>query len=458
MRRAYKLLFVILLFSISGYSCGLEGDVTLVAPAPKLTSTTPSNGAVDQNYGALNVILNFDSKVELASPFDVSINGSKVSLSAKVDDDKVVFELVDLIEDTNYNLRITKGNIYATGNNDDVVADISINFTTKPHLRDPNNPLVLNDPSKEALALYGFLKENLEKTIISGSMSNVSWNINEAEWVKQHTGTYPAMIGLDYIHLNAGNTDYSDTSIVEDWWANNGLITICWHWNVPIAGGSSKYAFYTYSSDRLDGTIFDISKVTNKSSYEYKYMVEDMEKVADKLLLIKNKKIPILWRPMHEASGGWFWWGAKGPEAFKQTWRLMFDIFKAKGLDNLIWVWTAETGDNNWYPGDEYVDIVGRDKYRTTASNLNLDYDKLQALYPDKIITLSEFGSIADDSELFSDGKWSWFMPWYDYQRTKDMDSEMFKSKEHTHTSETFWESSFNNPRVISRDEMKDLK
>jgi hypothetical protein len=54
--------------------------------------------------------------------------------------------------------------------------------------------------------------------------------------------------------------------------------------------------------------------------------------------------------------------------SLKDLWRLMFETFEAKGLNNLIWVWTAEPNDNAWYPGDEYVDIVGRDVYGKPAA------------------------------------------------------------------------------------------
>ena len=55
----------------------------------------------------------------------------------------------------------------------------------------------------------------------------------------------------------------------------------------------------------------------------------------------------------------------------------MFDYFKAQGLNNLIWVWTSETGDADWYPGDQYVDIVGRDLYGKTAAECVSQYQAI---------------------------------------------------------------------------------
>ncbi len=322
----------------------------------------------------------------------------------------------------------------------------------------PTSLLVTATPTKESVSLYNYLTDINGKQIISCAMSSVSWNKNEAEWIKHHTGFYPAMIGLDYISIHKNYVNYDNLSVVEDWWEDNGLVTICWHWNVPKEKLSKDYEFYTYKEDTGKGTKFDISKIDDKKSYEYKTIVKDIEAVADNLLKIQDSNIPILWRPLHEASGGWFWWGAKGAESFKKTWRLMFDIFKEKGVNNLIWVWTTEVWDEDWYPGDEYVDVIGRDKYRTSATALNQEYAKLKALYPEKLVTLSEFGNISEDDDLFKYGQWSWFMPWYDYKRTKDLNSSDFKEAEHMYISDQFWNRAFADERVLSLDEMPSLK
>ncbi len=311
--------------------------------------------------------------------------------------------------------------------------------------------LVAYNATSEALALYEYLQNTAGESIISGSMANVNWNINEAEWVNQHIGSYPAMAGFDYIHLYGTWIDYTDISVLEDWWDNNGLITICWHWNVPITGGSSSYAFYT------EQTLFDISNITDELSWEYRVLEEDIEKAADRLLVLKDAGIPVIWRPLHEASGGWFWWGAKGAEPFKALWKMMFEVFEEKEVNNVIWCWTTEVDDDDWYPGDEYVDIIGRDKYSVWASSLADNYTTLSEKYPGKLLTLSEFGSINNDV-LILDQQWSWFMPWYDYSRTLNPGSETFESRDHTYATADFWDSARANERVLFREDMPSLK
>jgi mannan endo-1,4-beta-mannosidase len=321
--------------------------------------------------------------------------------------------------------------------------------------------LVASNPSAEAVAVYDFLTENAAKKIISGTMANVNWNINEAEWVHRHTGKYPAINGFDYLHLYATWVDYGNTQVIEDWWNNKGLVTICWHWNVPRATGSTEYAFYTKKGEHsTDGTTFDISKAVQDGTAENTIVKADLAKVADYLLLLKNKDIPVLWRPLHEAAGGWFWWGAKGAAPLKALWKLMFETFEAKGLNNLIWVWTAEPNDAAWYPGNEYVDIVGRDIYnKTSASDMRDEYNTLKNRFPNKLITLSECGNVAKIANQWSAGaKWLWFMPWYDYNRTKDTTGAAFGEPAHIYADVTFWQNAFGNEDVITRDQMPNLK
>jgi mannan endo-1,4-beta-mannosidase len=340
---------------------------------------------------------------------------------------------------------------FACGNNngeDPVVEETETE--TPPEV----TPLVTTNPSPEAVNLYNFLKENFGKKIISGTVANVNWNINEAEWVYQHTGKYPVLNAFDYIHLHESWINYDNTTVVEDWWNNKGIVAAMWHWNVPVSAGSATYAFYTADTN------FDISKAVQEGTYENGIIKADLEKIAGKLLLLKNKNIPVIWRPLHEAAGGWFWWGAKGAQPCKELWKMMFNYFKEKGLNNLIWVWTAEPNDDNWYPGNEYVDIVGRDIYnKTLGSDMFNEYNTLKQRYPNKIITLSEFGNVAEITDQFNAGaQWSWIMSWYDYDRTNNPGSAAFKSESHQHANATYWKNAFANSKVISRDQMPSLK
>jgi len=399
--------------------------------------------------------------MEIVYSQDISVNaGSVITLNGRTVETSISGKTLkiqlELSKNEIYSLHIPAGKIRGTAGGS--AKELNLSFETeKGETVLPLEQMATLNPSPEAIKLYNFLIENHGRKVISGTMANVSWNTSEAEWVAKHTGKYPALNGFDYIHLYtspASWINYEDTKVVEDWWNNNGLVTACWHWNVPISEGAINYAFYTSE------TTFDISESLREGTWQNKVIKADLEKIADNLLLLQQKNIPVLWRPLHEAAGGWFWWGAKGAEPCKALWELMFETFQAKGLNNLIWVWTAEPGDDNWYPGDEYVDIIGRDIYnKTQASQMETEYITLKQRYPHKIITLSECGSVAQITDQWSAGAtWSWFMPWYDYGRTNDTGSTSFNETTHEHANIDFWKNAFNSSNVLSREDIPSLK
>jgi mannan endo-1,4-beta-mannosidase len=144
-----------------------------------------------------------------------------------------------------------------------------------------------------------------------------------------------------------------------------------------------------------------------------------------------------------------FWWGSQGPEACKKIWQIMFDKFtKEHGLKNLIWVWTSEAGSNalKWYPGDEYVDILGLDIYdEGNHGSQMLTFEELKKLYNGKkMITISECGSIPSMDAMKKDRAiWSYYMPWYGNH-----------TKNPVWNNENDWKASFSNPDVITLDKM----
>jgi mannan endo-1,4-beta-mannosidase len=191
--------------------------------------------------------------------------------------------------------------------------------------------------------------------------------------------------------------------------------------------------------------------------------------MAGYLKLLRDKNIPVVWRPLHEAAGNiyeysggtaWFWWGADGADAFKNLWKYMFDYFEAEGLNNLIWVWTTQTKDNAYYPGDDYVDIIGRDIYNLSdVSKITAQFLTVQQTYPNKMITLSEFGNLPFISKQWADGaKWSYFMPWYDYERTNNTSEVDFANTDHEHANAAWWQDAFGQSYVLTRDQMPSLK
>jgi mannan endo-1,4-beta-mannosidase len=169
--------------------------------------------------------------------------------------------------------------------------------------------------------------------------------------------------------------------------------------------------FYTQN------TGFDVSKAVIPGTAEYIATIRDIDAIADLLRKLRDLKIPVLWRPLHEAGGKWFWWGAKGPEACKALWNLMFDRLNNRHqLNNLIWVWS--TPELDWYPGKNTVDIIGYDSYPGNYNyncQLDLFMQHHKIVGGSKLIALTENGPIPNIDQCLKDGaNWNFFMSWSD--------------------------------------------
>lgn len=429
-------------------SCQDDYDVTggqKHTEPPVLVSTDPATGESVSPFADVVELL-FDREVTLVDLTKIQLPGATVTGASSIDNTLTI--AIDSLEDNkDYTLTISKGAIKAVPgilNQEDII--VKFKAGTIPEI---TKTLVTKNASSQAQKVYNFLVEKYRKEIVSGAMAKVNWNTEEADRVYRWTGKYPALNTFDYVHHYASPAnwiDYSNTTVVENWWNNNGLVSIMWHWNVPASEGSSDYAFYT------EGTSFDVTKVFTEGTYENTQVKSDLDKIADNLLLLQAKNIPVIWRPLHEAAGGWFWWGAKGADAYKKLWVMIFDTFKAKGINNLIWVWTTETNDESWYPGDAYVDIIGRDIYNNKdVSNLHNQYRSIRKLHQNKMVALSECGNVADITDQWNSlAQWSWFMPWYDYDATDE--------SVHAHATKEFWTKAFESDKVITRDDMPSLK
>lgn len=438
-----------LMLPLIAFSCN-DNDNTAVDSnfvAPTFVSSSVTDGATNVASRSTVINLIFDRAIYVCYSDSVKLNGSAVS-NVTVSGDTLHVAVSSLAVSTAYKLHLGKYSVKAVlgkVNTD----EINISFSTGSGTI--ASSLVMSNASAGAIKVYNYLKSEYGSKVLSATMANVNWNTDEADWVYNNTGKYPAINCFDFIHIYASPSNwinYNNTDVVENWWNNGGLVACMWHWNMKANDGTD-YAF-NYGTQTTE-TSFDVSKISDTSSDEYKQMVADIDTVAAKLLLLQNKGIPVIWRPLHEASGAWFWWGAQGATAFKALWKLMFTRFEAKGLNNLIWVWTSEGDDTSWYPGDNYVDIIGRDSYPTSdihASRVS-DFNELNNIVGgNKMVTLSECGGIPDPSTMFADGaSWSWFMPWYGNYTESD-----------TENGATYWKTVMSSDKVITRDQLPSFK
>ncbi len=308
-------------------------------------------------------------------------------------------------------------------------------YTTLSPTRELSNP----NASETTKRLYNYLCDMYGNHILSGqqeycgSHNYNSWNDpdtyikdNEAEfqYIMEKTGEQPAIRGIDFLAYNTTSTwrDDAPERCIE--WVNEygGIATVSWHWNVPVEEGSTETAFYVESANATY-TTFSISRALTEGTWENEVLMADIELIAGELTKLKEADVPILWRPLHEAEGAWFWWGAEGPEPCKQLYRLLYDqLTNVYGLDNLIWTWTGYTYPTSaaWYPGDDVVDLVGYDKYNAKDGLPNLSsisstfYSLVQSTEGEKMVAMTENDTIPSLENLLNDkAYWLYFCPWY---------------------------------------------
>lgn len=266
----------------------------------------------------------------------------------------------------------------------------------------------------------------------------------EIKYLKDLTGDAPAIRGFDFgSNCPCYCWDDGVTGRMIDWAKNqNGICTASWHINVPTSmadytlGEPLDFSKTTYS----EKTDFKTANVMVEGTTEYEYFKLAMDNMAKQFLELQEAGVPVIWRPFHEAEGNggadgkgaWFWWSKEGTEVYKELWKYMYKTFTEDyGIHNLIWeqnlyAWSEESG--KWYVGDDYVDIVGFDKYDTQYNrhdgktsgpnedaNSKVFWSLVDFVGNNKMVAMPENSTIPSvENMLIEHANWLYFCTWYD--------------------------------------------
>ena len=275
----------------------------------------------------------------------------------------------------------------------------------------------------EAIALYNYLKSNYGQKIISGQTADyyntVSPNAAKKP-VIQAFDFSSYTVGYPYSWNNAtashafGWQDAGTTEAAINWYnstCQKGIVAFHWHWCSPSGGQAGTNTFYS------NLTTFDVTKAVTVGTVEYTAVIRDIDSIATQLKKLQAAGVPVMWRPLHEAGGAWFWWGAKGSVAALKLYDMVYDrLVNHHSIHNLIWQWS--TPEPSWYPGNAKVDMLGYDSYPGVYNygTQKLIFDQLYTIVNgQKMLAMTENGPIPDPDACFtSDAKWSYFMSWSD--------------------------------------------
>lgn len=292
--------------------------------------------------------------------------------------------------------------------------------------------------------LYDYLRQEVwGKRVISGCQAEWNYNTNDAQRIYEACGRYPKINVFDFQHFDQPWINYR-TDTAKRWHDAGGIVGFMWHihmvCNVDRGRPSAQTNFY--SGGKNPCRISPLRCVT-EGTLENRIFKEKLDGVASLLLYYQEQGIPILWRPLHEAAGGWFWWANDGAEGFKRLWHYMFDYFTAKGIHNLLWIWTSVLNDPDWYPGDDCVDLVANDAYpqgNTSHISNAANFQYLRTTYPTKMACLAECNSVPSWENMQRDqSPWLFVAPWcgggaFDHGNNA-----------------AFWKQLMDNPHTITR-------
>ena len=262
------------------------------------------------------------------------------------------------------------------------------------------DPLADTGRTQRTENLLANLKEQAQRGYMFGhhddTVYGIGWFGDSARSdVKSVCNDLPALLSFDLGHIELGDSvnldkvpfDRIRQEIIAQF-DRGGVTTLSWHLDNPLTGGSSWVKPDSLTAEE---------KMTVESVLEggkqHEKFVGWIDTVADYLNSLTTPygvKVPVIFRPFHEHTGSWFWWGQKlcTPEQYKALWKMVQDRFKEKEVTNVLFAYSPGTepdGDEQKYmeryPGDDIIDIVGFDAYCNAEDG---DSVALQA-YADKL-------------------------------------------------------------------------
>ncbi|KPK87741.1 MAG: hypothetical protein AMS27_01640 [Bacteroides sp. SM23_62_1] len=251
----------------------------------------------------------------------------------------------------------------------------------------------------ETKSLYKNLKELAKTKVLFGHQDDLAYGVYWWEEpgrsdVKESSGSYPAVYGWEIGNI-AGERNLDSVSFdkmkiwIREGYERGGIITISWHEHNPATGGTTWDTSGRAPSRILPG------------GSKHEFWKQNLDMVAEFMLDLKGpdgEPIPVVFRPYHEHTGSWFWWGAGSctPDEYKQLWQFTVHYLRdEKNVHNLLYAYSTdfigtEKEYLERYPGNEYIDILGFDDYRTVRNHKSADQ------------TIKEIHTVVDIAKRFN--------------------------------------------------------
>jgi mannan endo-1,4-beta-mannosidase len=286
-----------------------------------------------------------------------------------------------------------------------------------PYACEPVNP----NATPEARALLKTLCDIGGKGILTGQHNFPNERDLDTNRIFEVTGKYPAIWGSDFGFTEGEDKDaitHRDLMIAEarKQAAAGSIVYLCWHMLRPTEDEPGKPGTSWSGSVQARLTDDQWMELIASDSPLHRRWEKYMDTAAAYLKQLQDAHIAVLWRPMHENNGSFFWWGGRpGPYGTAMLYREVYNrMVNVHHLNNLVWVWNqngpAPGGEfYNYFPGKSYCDVVSYDNYSALDDRY---YYEIQTIADGKPMALGEVGRIPSPETLKAQPKWTFYMTW----------------------------------------------
>ena len=338
----------------------------------KDTSIDSSEAADAGNgYKKVTVTLGFSPSATPMDDLTIGLIGANSSFAGDVYLDNLILSQKDASGDF-----VT---ITATPNTDGTQA--------KPEATDKTLTMTDPDASNSAKALYAYLQGLTESDqVLFGHQNDVSRSVGTKDAlgdVHDVTGSVSGIFGIDSLALfgsEAGGTDAKSAleksiSYSKKAAENGAIVTLSAHMpNFTSAkikdNGDGTYDFFDCNFNESKDLSGDSLKKILPGGEKNKVFTAYLDTIATYANKLQESNIPVIFRPLHENTGGWFWWGTGNTaESYKSLYAYTREYLESKGVHNMLYVYSpngpleSEEEYMSRYPGDAYVDILAFDYY-----------------------------------------------------------------------------------------------
>jgi len=229
--------------------------------------------------------------------------------------------------------------------------------------------------SESTVRLFNKLNLTVKKGIMIGHQDDIvyghSWKSQGISDVKQTIDDFPAVFGWELGDLELAKTHSLDSVAFDDirkgiQWVHSqdGINTISWHCNNPLTGGNA-----------WDVTSKLVVKSVLPGGGKNEEFIKMLDLLADFFLSLSDKNgklVPVIFRPYHEHTGSWFWWGQNlcSTQEYIDLWKYTVKHMVNRNVHNILYAYSSSGGFKNSqeylerYPGDDIVDLLGFDEYQ----------------------------------------------------------------------------------------------